>query len=164
MLDLRKFFHAEVKDDPSTEIESQGGLRRGLEEEYGELIAEQLARGGVALSCVGIEVRSVGTAPDQKPVFLGMLRLARWERRAALRLLLGLPILEAKLRRVTNGSWLKDVSHFGGLWLHASGQLQDTSAMHELRALIVDLERGESAPDSGTGGVWSLPTDLGKLG
>ena len=72
---------------------------------------------------------------------LAVLRLRRYrlkERYALIFLLLGLPLLEAKLRRLTNGSWLKDVSHFGGLWLHASGQLQDSTALQELR----DLARG----------------------
>jgi hypothetical protein len=56
------------------------------------------------------------------------------------------------------------LSHFGGIWVHASGQLQDTHAMEDLCMLIVDIERREheSQPPSGAS-VWSLPTDLGHL-
>jgi hypothetical protein len=65
------------------------------------------------------------------------------------------------------GSWLREVSHFGGIWVHASGQLQDGHAMEDLRSLIVEVERRDpessqppSRPDAS---VWSLPTDLGHL-
>ena len=79
--------------------------------------------------------------------------------------MLGLPLLEAEMRRVTNGSWLHDVSHFGGIWLHASGQLQDSNALQELRALVLEIERADdSPPSSDSGAPWSLPTDMGKLG
>ncbi len=163
MLDLMKFFQPEERHAPDTDIESRGDLQRGLEEEYRSLIADQLERGGIDMSCLNIQVRNVGKGHDQLPVFLGMLRLASWERRSALRLLLGLPLLEAKLRRLTHGSWLHDVSHFGGLWLHASGQLQDSTALQELRSLMMDIERNDSAPPSEGSAIWSVPTDMGKL-
>jgi hypothetical protein len=94
-----------------------------------------------------------------------MLRLVSWERTSAIRLLLGLPILESRLRRAVRGSWLREVSHFGGVWVHASGQMQDPDAMEDLRTLILETERRDqelSQPPSGSD-VWSLPTDLGQL-
>jgi len=163
MIDLKKLFQTDTQSGPDTELETRDALQRGLDEEYSELIAEQLLRGGIEASCVSIELKKVGHARDGLPVYLGMLRLVRWERRSALRLLLGLPILEAKLRRLTVGSWLQDVSHFGGLWLHASGQLQGSTAMHELRSLVMDIERNDSNPPSEREDPWSLPTDMGKL-
>jgi hypothetical protein len=57
------------------------------------------------------------------------------------------------------------VSHFGGIWVHASGQMQDARAMEDLRSLIVDIERREHESQSPVSNpsVWSLPTDLGTL-
>lgn len=49
-----------------------------------------------------------------------MLQLQGWERQAAFRTMLGLPMLKDRVRRALSGSWLQDVSRFGGLWLHAS--------------------------------------------
>jgi hypothetical protein len=79
------------------------------------------------------------------------------------RLLLGLPILESRLRRALKGSWMYDVSHFSGVWLHASGQLQDTPAMQDLRELVVEIEKMESEPAPVSAAIWSVPTDLGNL-
>ena len=78
---------------------------------------------------------------------------------------------ESATDRAVRASWLREVSHFGGIWVHASGQMQDSHAMEDLRMLIVDTEsrdrdrdRDASHPASGAdASVWSLPTDLGHL-
>jgi hypothetical protein len=92
-----------------------------------------------------------------------MLRLVQWHRASAVRLLLGLPILETRLRRALKGSWVLDVSHFNGLWLHTSGQLQDARAMQELRELVLGIEKMDSKPAPASAAMWSLPTDMGSL-
>jgi hypothetical protein len=168
MLDLRKFLQREPADNPVTEVEPSGHSADEVAREYRTIINEQLVRGGVLPKCVEVEVRPAGKLRDGHQMFVGMLRLTSWERTSAIRLLLGLPILESRLRRAVRGSWLREVSHFGGIWVHASGQMQDAHAMEDLRALIVDVERHDhessSQPPSGAdASVWSLPTDLGRL-
>lgn len=168
MLDLRKFLQREPEDSPVTEVEPSGHSADEIVREYRAIIDEQLVRGGVLPKCVEVEVRPAGKLRDGHQMFVGMLRLTSWERTSAIRLLLGMPILESRLRRAVRGSWLREVSHFGGIWVHASGQMQDARAMEELRALIVDVERHDhdsaSQPPSGPdASVWSLPTDLGRL-
>lgn len=165
MLGLRKFLQREAPDEsPVTETGTSGNSVNEIVQQYRTVISEQLARGGVLPRCLEIEVRQAGRLRDGHPMFVAMLRLTSWERTSAIRLLLGLPILESRLRRAIRGSWLREVSHFGGIWVHASGQLQDTHAMEDLRTLIVDIERREheSQPPAGAS-VWSLPTDLGRL-
>jgi hypothetical protein len=166
MLDLRKFLHRESPpESPETEVGPAGNSPVDIAGEYRTIIHEQLKRGGVLAQCVEVEVRPVGKAGDGRQAFIGMLRLIRWERTSAIRLLLGLPILESRLRRAVRGSWLHEVSHYGGVWVHASGQLQDAHTMEDLRMLIVETERKDhelSQPPSGSD-VWSLPTDLGQL-
>ena len=72
-------------------------------------------------------------------VYVGMLRLVKWDRFSGLRMLVGLPLLEAKLRRMVRNLWLGEVSHFSGLWLHSSEQLSHTPAMTELRDVMLQL-------------------------
>ncbi|HEY8050312.1 MAG TPA: hypothetical protein VIE63_14145 [Ramlibacter sp.] len=167
MLDFRKFLQrGEPDENPVTEVGTSGHSVTEILEEYRALLIDQLIRGGVAPDCVEIEVKQGGKLRDGRALYIGMLRLVKWDRAPSVRLLLGLPILESRLRRVVRGSWLHEVSGFGGVWLHASGQLQDSRAMEDLRALVVDIEHREatdSKPPPSSGGVWSLPTDLGQL-
>jgi hypothetical protein len=168
MLDLRKFLQREKPEEsPVTEVEPSSHSADEIAHEYRSIIHDQLVRGGVLPKCVDVEVRQAGKLRDGHHMFVGMLRLTSWERTSAIRLLLGLPILESRLRRAVRASWLREVSHFGGIWVHASGQLQDSHAMEDLRMLIVDTERRDhdsSQPPSGAdASVWSLPTDLGHL-
>ena len=165
MIGFRKLLQRDVpEENPETEVDASGHSTDEITEEYRSTILDQLLRGGVSPGCIELEVRPSGKARDGRVIFVGMLRLVHWERTSAVRLLLGLPILESRVRRLTRGSWLHDVSQFGGMWLHASGQLQDSGAMEELRLLVVDIEKREheSQPPSGAS-VWSLPTDVGTL-
>jgi hypothetical protein len=166
MLDLRKLLHREPPpENPATEASTHSTDE--IAQEYRAIITDQLVRGGVLPDCVEIEVRQAGKMRDGQHMFIGMMRLASWERTSAVRLLVGLPILESRVRRAVHGSWLHELSHFGGLWLHASGQLQDTHALEDLRTLLIDIERRErpesQPPSSRDASVWSLPTDLGHL-
>lgn len=167
MLGFKRFLRSEPDEDPVTEVEPSGHSVDEISHEYRSLIQDQLLRGGVLAKCVDVDVRQGGKTRDGHPMFVAMLRLTTWERTTAIRLLLGLPILESRLRRAVRGSWLREVSHFGGIWVHASGQLQDGHAMEDLRALIVDVERRDrdsSQPPSGAdASVWSLPTDMAQL-
>jgi hypothetical protein len=165
MLDFRKFLQREPEENPVTEVGASGHSLTEIVEEYRSILIDQLIRGGVAPDCVEIEVKQGGKMRDGRVVYIGMLRLVKWDRAPSVRLLLGLPILESRLRRVVRGSWLHEVSAFGGVWLHASGQLQDSDAMEDLRSLVIEIERRESTDSKppSSGGVWSLPTDLGQL-
>jgi hypothetical protein len=145
MFDLKKLFARELRArkadalDPDSDYRPSDPRGEGLEVEYHGLIAGQFQRWGLAPGCVRIEVRLVGKAPDGFDVFVGMVRLANWERTTALRVLLGLPLLEAKVRKSVRATWLADFSHFGGLWLHASEQLSGGPAAAELRYLMLQL-------------------------
>jgi hypothetical protein len=143
MFDLRKLFVRESRPrpdhDPDSEYHPSDRRGEGLEVEYQTLIATQFRRWGISTGCVTIEVRQIGRAPDGFDVFVGMVRLAKWDRPSALRVLIGLPLLEAKVRKSVRSTWMADFSHFGGLWLHASEQLQTTAAPAELRQLMVQL-------------------------
>jgi hypothetical protein len=166
-LHLRKLLQRDTGDSPVTEVDESGHSVDEISEEYRSLIIDQLVRGGVSPACVDIEVKQGGKARDGRFIFIGMLRLARWERKSAVRLLVGLPILESRLRRIVRGSWLHDLSYFGGVWLHASGQLQDSHAMEDLRLLLLEVERREAREErqgaNSDASIWSLPTDLGGL-
>ena len=166
MIDLRKLLQRDAlvpEENPETQLDASSRSVDEITAEYRDIVMDQIARGGVSASSVELDVRAAGKLRDGRVNYVGMLRLVQWERPSAVRLLLGLPILESRVRRLVRGSWLNDVSHFGGLWLHASGQLQDSDAMEDLRMLLIDIEKREeqSLPSNA---VWSLPTDdLGSL-
>lgn len=162
MFDLRKLFVREARAhkgdalDPDSDYNPSDRSAEGLEVEYQSLIATQFRRWGIASGSVSVEVRQLGRAPDGFDVFVGMVRLGKWDRISALRLLIGLPLLEAKVRKTVRATWLADYSHFGGLWLHASEQLHASGDTAELRELLLKLTPGSSrsrrgAEDSGPG-------------
>lgn len=167
MFDLRKLFIREARDrksqDPDSDYHPSDRRGEGLEVEYQSLIATQFRRWGISINCVTIEVRQIGRAPDGYDVFVGMVRLGQWDRDSALRVLLGLPLLEAKVRKTVRGTWLADFSHFGGLWLHASEQLHASPAAAELRELLLRTVPPKPHPAGQPGttttdyGVSSLP-------
>jgi hypothetical protein len=132
-----------------TEVDS-APRGHNLEAEYEALITSQCVRWGILENSITVEVRRLGRTNSGLDIYGGMMRLTRWQRDSALRVLLGLPLLEAKIRKMVRSLWLGEVSHFGGLWLHASEQLQATEAMTELRQLILQLTHDPSpAGDSG---------------
>lgn len=174
MVDFRKLLAREGRkhegEDGHDETELDSGAPKGarLEAEYEALIAVQCHRWGISDSCFTIEVRQIGRGANNLEVYTGMLRLSRWERDSALRLLIGLPLLEAKIRKMVRGLWLAEVSVFGGLWLHASEQLAATEAMGELRQLLIQLtppsvpaSQAHSREDAFTSMLASLPPGSG---
>lgn len=159
MFDLRKLFAREARaagkgpmPDPDSDYHPSDRNGVGLEVEYQQLIAQQFRRWGISPNCITIEVKRIGQAPDGYDVLVGMVRLAHWERDSALRVLLGLPMLEHKVRKTVRGTWLADFSHFGGLWLHASEQLNAEGGLGELRELMLQLvPPSPPGPSSGAG-------------
>lgn len=136
-MDLRKLFHAPEAD---TEMEyGSSELEKSVRSEYQQQIQEQLARFGVPPDVAVVEMRHAGIF-EGLPVMLAMVRLIAWQRKPAMRLLLGLPLLELNVRRTLQSTWLVDVSHFGGLWLHPSSQLERSNAAAEIRTLIAGFE------------------------
>ena len=129
------------RDSAPTQTQYSSQLAsEGLEHEYEELVRAQIVRLGIPLETVEVEVKPAGSRRDSRKIYLGMVRLTRWNERTSLRLLMALPLLEAKVRQSLDTSWLVDVSHFGGLWLHASSSLGKTTALSDIRDAIVQLE------------------------
>ncbi|MBI5276263.1 MAG: hypothetical protein HY854_07360 [Burkholderiales bacterium] len=161
-MDLPRMFQREDPNNPETDVGSSVQRGEGLDFEYRMLVLEQLERGGISEGCLDIEIRSLGAGTDGRLVFAGMLRLAKWEPRSALRVLLGLPLLQAKVRKSVRNSWLHDLSHFAGLWLHPSGQFEEGAPMNDLRTMIQRLEQAYAAEFSGDTAlsVWSVPPEL----
>lgn len=172
MFDLRKLFVRDVRPrgervqtpvqdtQPISDYHPSSPSGHGLEVEYQALIATQFRRLGITSSSTTIEVRTVGHGAHGHDILVGMVRLHQWERVSALRLLLGLPVLEARIRKLVRATWLADYSHFGGLWLHASEQLHTTPGAQELRGLIRSLTPGPSQPhpESKASGDETAPT------
>jgi hypothetical protein len=165
MFDLKKFFVRGVaalhRDrDPDSDYHPSSKSSEGLQVEYQGLIASQFRRWGISDTCTTIEVRKLGQAPDGYDVFVGLVRLAHWERESALRVLIGLPLLEAKVRKTLRGTWLADFSHFAGLWLHSSEEIHHATELHDLLGKLAPLtpsSSGATTQGSGAYGSSSLP-------
>ena len=128
----------------------------GLEREYEDIVRAQLTKLGVPLETVEVEVRPAGAMQDGRNIYLGMVRLVRWHPRTSLRLLVALPLLELKTRQSLETTWLMDVSHFGGLWVHASSTLRTAEVMGDIREAVAQLELGMGNTPSGGGDAgWS---------
>ena len=164
MFGLRKIIARDAKRQEGASDTEVDSAPRGhnLEAEYETLIVTQCVRWGILENSITVEVRRLGRTNSGLDIYGGMMRLTRWERDSALRVLLGLPLLEAKIRKMVRGLWLCEVSHFGGLWLHASEQLQATEAMTELRQLILQLTH-DPAP-TGAEADEPFSSVLGSLG
>lgn len=154
MFDLRKLFAREARarrqapqPEPDSDYHPSTPAGEGLEVEYQAIIAIQFRRMGISPTCASIEVRKFGQGPLGYDVLVGMVRLHRWERTSALRLLIGLPMLEHRVRKVVRSTWLADYSHFGGLWLHASELLHEMPGTVELRRLLLALVPASTRPD-----------------
>lgn len=149
MFDFRRIFaRGSGPSDPDSDYHPSDRKGVGLETEYQTLIANQFRRWGIAPTAVTIEVKKIG-AHEGFDVFVGMVRLERWERTSALRVLLGMPLLETKIRKTVRASWLADFSHFGGLWLHASEQMEVPGELRDLLATLVPGSGREAGvPDS----------------
>jgi hypothetical protein len=147
-------------DSAQTHYSSSQVTGEGLEREYEEIVRAQLAKLGVPLETVEVEVRPAGSMPDGRNIYLGMVRLTRWQPRTSLRLLVALPLLEAKTRQSLETTWLTDVSHFGGLWVHASSTLRNSEVMGDIREAIAHLELGASGQNTGAGWSASVQAEL----
>ncbi len=152
MFDLRKLFTKDLKEPPGRErpdsAQQDCGHGEGLEIEYQKLIEAQFRRMGIDEDCLTIEVRCTGHGPHGFDVLAGMVRLHRWERNSALRLLIGLPLIESRVRKLVRSTWLADYSHFSGLWLHASEHLHEEAGAEELRELVQALTPADITPTS----------------
>lgn len=147
MFDFRRIFAraSHGNDDPASDYHPSHKGGEGLEVEYQKLIADHFQRWGISPGCVTIEVKKIGQGHAGYDVLVGMVRLNRWERTSGLRLLLGLPLLEAKIRKTVRATWLADFSHFGGLWLHASEQLEIPDELRELLGSLAPLSSSRTA-------------------
>lgn len=144
-----------VPDSALTQYSSSQLSGEGLEREYEDVVRAQLARLGVPLETVEVEVRPAGTMKDGRAVYLGMVRLVKWHPRTSLRLLVALPVLEAKTRQSLDTTWLTDVSHFGGLWVHASTAVRTDGVLSDIRAAITQLELAATQAGSTAEPGWS---------
>ena len=144
MFEIRKLFTKEAQGRERLDATEGGAPGEGLEVEYQQLIADQFRRLGINDVCTTIEVRRIGHGPHGFDLLVGMIRVHRWERTSVLRLLIGLPLIESRVRKLVRSTWLADYSHFGGLWVHASEHLHEAPGAEELRELLLALTATEA--------------------
>lgn len=158
MLNLRSLLTRRASGPATTIFGQSTGGDPDVLTELEAIIWSQLGRAGIPSDCVGVEVCALEEKRQKKPCLIGKLHLAGWQRKPVLRLMLGLPVLEVRVRQGFESSWLNDVSTFGGLWLRGFGELQSQAALHELRQAIAQIEAPSdlvTVPDA----LWSVPAE-----
>jgi hypothetical protein len=125
-------------------------------EEHSVVLLDVLERAGIDRDLVSVEIRQMGPARDGRNVLAAMVRLTSYNRHGAQRLLLGLPFIERAVRRKLHNSWVREVSLFGGVWLHASTKLIEGDALEDLKSAISRLEDDDEAPSPNlAGSTWA---------
>ena len=126
------------RSEHQTDYQSLGENAGGLDAEYRRLVTHHLARWGVPESCAVVQIQQL---PDQggKEAFMALVCLVSWDRNAVVRVLLGLPLLDKKIRKAVEVSWLADISVFRGVQLKVAEPLHSAQASTELRHLVVTL-------------------------
>jgi len=163
---LRRLFSRRERwlDQPRTDYRQLGETREdpddAVQAEYERQVTLVLRRWGVPDSCASVEVLRLGEIPDGRQAFVAIVRLFAWERKPSLRLLLGLPMLERKVRKAVRAHWVSEVSHFGGVWLHASERLVHSGADVDLRHLLASLTHPRRSGWSELRGASSGPDSL----
>lgn len=113
-----------------------------LQDEFEQLTLRILQKAGVNPACVTITIDHVGTARDGRPLLRSMVAMTQWDTECALRLFLGVAHIERAMRRALGASWLADTAHFGGIWVHPSGEVLDSpSALRQLAAALGTLQQ-----------------------
>ena len=128
----------EYQTEVQTDYQALGHTSGGLDAEYQRLVEHHLHRWGVDASCATVEIQ-VEKRRGRKDVFVATVCIESWERNAVLRVLLGLPLLDKKIRQAVSALWLADVSEFRGVLLKVSPALHEAAAAAELRELLVSL-------------------------
>jgi hypothetical protein len=129
---------ARPTSEHATDYQSLGDAGDGLEAEYRRIVCQHLERWGVTQSCATVQVQQLHDHRG-KEAFVAVVCLTSWERNAVVRVLLGLPLLDKKIRKAVDVSWLADVSVFRGLQLKVAESLHEAPASAELRHLVVSL-------------------------
>lgn len=128
-------------DEQQTDYRSLGVPKRTADEavaaEYERVVQGVLRNWGVPAECTEVTIHQMGETSNGRKIFVAAVRLVSWERKAGVRMLLGLPFLERKIRKTLGAHWVVDVSHFAGVWLHVADRVNDMGAQADLRQLLI---------------------------
>jgi hypothetical protein len=127
------------RSEHETDYDQLGHKAGGLPAEYFRIIETELRRLGIPETSASLEVVQVAMTPQGRGVYAGQIRLLRWDEGRAIRLLLGLPILERRVRKALQAHWVLELSHFSGLWLHATEGIQGVTAVREIRSWFTQV-------------------------
>lgn len=141
MFELRRMFTREVEPVMHTGMDLKDVTLEEVQTEFKACVMEVLGSACIDKTCFELEIHASGPLKDGRYLLGANLRLTKWDRISGVRLLVGLPILERGARRAIAASWASGSAHFGGLWLHASGQILERDLMKELGRDLAILEK-----------------------
>lgn len=130
--------------DQETDYDQLGHEPGGLPAEYSKIVEAEMRRMGIPESLASLQVTQVASTPQGRGVYAAHIRLMKWQEGPAVRLLLGLPLLERSVRKKMESHWVLEMSHFAGLWLQAADGAQGTQAARDIRMCLDQLKRSPS--------------------
>jgi hypothetical protein len=139
---LRTLFRTHAgrsRSEHQTDFQALGHASGGLEADYQRLVEHHLRRWGVPESCASVEIQQIEQRKGRRDIFVATISLDAWDRDGVLRVLLGLPLLDKKIRKAVPALWLGEVSEFRGVQLRVSPALGEAAPTSELRQLVVSL-------------------------
>jgi hypothetical protein len=94
-----------------------------IENYYFRMVNDCLRRFLIPADAVRVEVRREGLGPQGFPAYATLVRLLRWDPVVSPVLLQNAPVVEARVRKSAAASVVLKHTHFAGMWIHASSEL-----------------------------------------
>jgi hypothetical protein len=137
---LQSFFAPKRATEQETDYRSLPQQTTGnITGEYHRLVSDELRRWGVTDKVATVQVIKIAETEQGIQTVAALVRLVAWEPIVSVRVMLGVPALERKIRKLLPGLWLADVSRFAGIWLAASTELQRGSVLTQIRHTLDQL-------------------------
>lgn len=91
-----------------------------IEHYYWRVIVDCLDRMLVCLDSIEVDVKRIGAGPAGLPTFAGYVRILKWDAAATPVLLQNLSVIDARIRKVVNASFILEHTDFAGVWFQAT--------------------------------------------
>ena len=91
-----------------------------IERYYRRVIVDCLDRMLVCQDSIEVDVQRIGAGPAGLPTFAGYVRILKWDAAATPMLLQNLSVIDARIRRVVNASFILEHTDFAGVWFQAT--------------------------------------------
>jgi hypothetical protein len=117
-----------------------------IEHYYWQVIVDCLSRMLVSLDSIEVDVERTGTGRAGLTAFTGYVRILKWDPVVTPVLLQNLSVVDARIRKVVNASFILEHTDFAGVWFQATSSTDGApKALLGLPCELVHRAGGNSA-------------------